>query len=82
MLQNPGMIRPPGDVGRKHKPACAISTPRKQQLREYRIERDFVMGSFGFYFADAPADNALLNQNQACGKVDMLPAQSQDFGNP
>ena len=81
-MQNPGMIRPPGDVGQKHKPDCAISTSRKQELREYRIERDFVIGSFGFNFADAPADNALLNQNQACRKVDMLPAQSLDFGNP
>ena len=43
---------------------------------------EFHLGTLRFYFADAPADNALLNQNHARGEVDMLPAQRQDFGHP
>lgn len=82
LLKNSGMIRPSGDVGREYEPGGPILEPGEQELGESRVDGNFVLRRFGFYFADAPAHDALLNQNDACGEVDMLPAQRQDFGHP
>ena len=49
-------------------------------IGDFRVDRDLVLRRFGLYFSDAPTDDALLNQDDARGEVDMLPAQSQNFG--
>jgi hypothetical protein len=52
------MVRPSGNVGREYELDGLIFEPGEQELGERRVDWDFILRRFGFYFPDAPADDS------------------------